>query len=393
MKRIFKREPSRNVPVAIEPPPVSEKADLLYHYARCNTMPLRQEESDAITMKMIRKFQELGIPIKPMLERLRHLPITATNETANVVALSQYICPLPGVSIELKARFQRDSHRTMPLSFHFIEGPCRPPRFPHASQHTGWGLSDVCMTAMPHRPDLLPLWSALHKRRVTHANSLTYRDQLLLLQKKREECAANSDRFLELHLRLWCAIAPEAQPSIERFIDRVSTLPNIYDYLSETNQAVVEAFIKKPYQQAVQARCEQALLPGDHKTVAAFLEKKTNEVEQDLVERISKAGSDLERTTLDFILKTGIVLKKGIIPIIIQEMSEPLNYPSPPLDAFSRKLQAAAFKQATAFVEGRCSADELESDLILFTNEGIGEWAPYADELEAYYASRRSARA
>lgn len=379
-------------------------------------------EVDLFRMKAITLLRDHKLKVKR--ESVQKAPIILLSDDTDheVISLFQTISPFPGETIELKGKFKRipgHSERPIPLSdsFHLTTSSTQT-GFPHPSQYYGWSLAVQLIPICPHRLEIMTHFSTLQERRKEIANALLPMGHLNeigkeLLKLKKETFDAHKEKLLPLHQTLYETIlhlslhGDFSTDPISRYFDLLASLPYAYDYLSDTNAIINEKFIKIPYNQLQEARLTAPAFLKNRNDTQRFLLEKIQEQEEKLKKESEEAVNDFERYTLDYILLMGKALANGIVPIILQELSENLSFAPPLLDEFSRLLQYSAYKQMMAFLDElnqELPAQEemhlylnnlLLEDIALFKNEESEEEEKISrllNELEAYYNQRYYSR-
>lgn len=380
------------------------------------------KEIDLFRMKAITLLRDHKLKVKR--EIVQKAPIVLLSEDADkgIVSLFQTITPFPGETIELKGKFKRNEEgieRPIPLSdsFHLTTSSTQT-GFPHPSQYHGWTLAVQLIPICPHRPDKMPHFPPLQERRRAIANTLLpmgcrNKQAKELLKLKKETFDLHKDELLPLHLTLSKAIVCLSLGEgyccdpISRYFDLLASLPFAYDYLSDTHAIINEKFIKIPYNQFQEERLTKPDFFKNRDYTQSILLEKIQGQEDKLHRDYVEATSDFEKYTLDYVQLLGRALTPGIVPIILQELSENLFFPPLLLNEFSRILQYSVYAQLTTFLA--------ELDRETFTSESMHLYlkslilkdiarfkadAPAAEgdirlllnELEAYYNQRYYSR-
>lgn len=374
---------------------------------------------DTFQMKAIRMIEtHLQKPIAEIVPLVKQtLPEIDENSAADFIRMQQLIEAESGLVILVTGCFKRnESHSkflTMPILDSFrLSFQLTHTGFPYPSQHTGWALADQWVEASPLWIDQTPSFQQINQRKKSLAHRLLF--DWAFIQKirqhfkiKRDIFDQNRHIFLPLHYQIQQALhqgvaSEEAKQLLHLFYKEVECAPSVFDVLVQTQQQILDIFIKQPIQALEEKWLEAAspLRTGScyEKFQAACLmfERYRQQVREQF---------DLTDICQTYVLQQGILLNKAFQYIALQYQSEKMGFPPPFLNVFERKLQACAFQQLAAFL------NEYEQDLdvldpiqikknllsgynkdleILQTKTGDENAAPFAivKELEHYFNSR-----
>lgn len=285
--------------------------------------------------------------------------------------------------------------------------------YPDASQHTGWCLSDKWIEASPLRSDQTPLFQQVNQRRKRLAHRLLH-DQIFIqkvrrhFKIKREVFDEKRHLFLPLHLQLQQALqegtSRKTNSILEAFYQEAAQAPSAFDLLAQTQQQMLDLFIKHPMKAleeewlSVESTPLRMGAPQD-KLKTAYLRLEQHR-------RQSIESLDSTHTRHAYILHQGVLLGHSFEAIGLQYQSEKMGFSPPFLNDFERKLQACAFQQLLAFLD-ECDHQldvvdptQIESDFFKALSKDIRLLDAFAkeddqvlpvaivNELEVYFNSR-----
>lgn len=349
--------------------------------------------------------------------RMAHLH-TTINPESNACTVTCMLTPFPGQSIVVKGSFEkspRSTEYTIPNAKSFqLTFTSTQTGFPHPSQHTGWALTDL-VPNYPHQLDELPLLKPLYELKQKFAHELLSNEPLIeksrqRLRLKKQAFEKNKEQMISLHKQVCqslIAAAPkdliplDTNEVVDQFFARLGRIQNSYDYLAETYHIINASFVMRP-----QERLKQAWIERGQTDFAAqvIMNNEMAHVMDELHHQSQLTASDLEKCTIDFILKIGQILGKSSQNILLQQMSESMNFAPPMLNDFELKIQTIVYKQLKGFLyqSSQSSIEEieekllsqLEADIAVLTSDSfksLEETDPEAQivkELEAYYNTR-----
>src|ERR1700733_8975472 len=340
-----------------------------------------QRESDVFRMKAITLIQNqapLFPSIKKALASLKESPIYAINSVASntkstslmansVITLEQKLTPFPGETIVLKGAFIRSSNSltpTIPIPESFeLSMKSEQTGFPHPSQYTGWSLSDALMPIQPHCQKQIRAISDLLKKQQTISaellqGSLSAKAKKLLWRK--EACVNdNQQEFLGLQEKLSTTLLKAASREtnnlnpqiITKFFAWLRGQSSIYSLLSNTYSLMNDNFVLLPFKKLFKVWIDQYCDPQSIGRKITFLEARQilEAARKDVVETLVN-DQDQPQPILEYILTTGKLIGASSDRIILQHLSEIMEFPPPFLTSFEKKLQVAAYKQLASFV-------------------------------------------
>ncbi|MCE5316385.1 MAG: hypothetical protein LLG04_03355 [Parachlamydia sp.] len=320
------------------------------------------------------------------------------------------LTPFPGHMITVSGTFERDASKENPFALpknnsFYLTLTCTHSGFPYPSQYTGWALPDL-VPVFPHCLEDLPLFKTFYQRKQDLAHHLQPNQEKVDFAKaryalKKETAENNKDEYLPLQRELCLAMAQAASPEsisdhvksvILHFFDKLKQVHHFFDYYAETLQLINDSFIVRPYAQLEATWLEKKSAP------LVILGQEAEKARQEFLNQKNQAHSELETSTLDFILAMGSLLATPCHRILLQHFSE-TRFPPPMLDDFEQKLQTALYRQLSAFLSEMDGADhnlldQIRTDIALFkapSFESVDENDPAAQivvELEAYFNTR-----
>ncbi|MGA8164047.1 MAG: hypothetical protein WB791_03360 [Waddliaceae bacterium] len=384
---------------------------------------------DAFRMKAISLMQNHGLPFSSIAEALNFVqesPIYTTisrdakkgNVSASsVISLQQTITPFPGETIILRGAFRRNPQALSPItpipeSFELSRSSVQT-GFPYPSQYSGWALSDVLIPSHPHRLDQLEQLPLLLKKKYDIAQKFMGRDRLLdkaqkLLANKKNAVEENQKSFLSLHKKLCFAMISSAPKDVLvedignlvlAFFDWLEKQPSPLTTLSEVYHEINRKFIIEPYQALQNIWIQQSSrdLLSDNSSRSYFaarqiLQRKREQSRHQL-ENATTQPSDVVAFQAAF----GKIVGGSCQQIILQYMSELMEFSPPELSPFEKKILSATFYQLEGFFEELEEEDlsqqalatieqYLKRDIDLFQSQTMQH--PIVLELENYYQSR-----
>lgn len=378
---------------------------------------------DTFHMKAIRMIethlQKSVAEIVPLVKQT--MPEIDEESSTDLINMQQLIEVDAGSVILVTGCFNRNAPQskfmTMPILDSFrLSFQLTHTGFPYPSQHTGWALIDQWVEAAPLRCDQTPLFQQINQRRKRLAHRLLF-DQPFInkvrryFKIKRNIFDQNHHIFLPLHRRLHEALqkgtsCQQSTSHLDIFYQEAAKSPSIFEFLVQTQQQILNAFIKQPMKVL-----EEEWL-GDESTLLR------NGSPQ---EKFQTANSRLEQYRYQaqeqfdsmhfcqaFIVQQGLLLSQAFQPVGLQYQSERMGFSPPLLSEFERKLQACAFQQLVTFLD-ECEhhLDDLHptqiqnhllnawsKDLELLeanSEDPLNPFITIVNEIECYFTSRFSA--
>lgn len=364
---------------------ISALANLLPNDVKPSHYTLTQHEMDAFYMKAITMIRNHAIPMTSIREALNFVkthPIVVTLDTTSpiegfsvskTVLLSQKLTLFPGEEIEVDGLFKRDSQSAVisaPISDSFqLSSKSIQNGFPHPSQHHGWALTDLLIPACPLRIDRLPLLQALLGKKKQIAINLLPQGELIgkakqLLKLKRYVFDHNCQKFLEMHQTLNHLMAEHVYRNactvktlepINSYFKQLQEQSSPFDSLSQTIQLINVHFIEVPLKRLEEAWLEgtNPELRGNPQTrltgAQTILNQEIERAEQDFISQSNSAENIYEKVMLYYIGYMGKIISSATNPIILQQLSEKIEFPESRLDQFSRQMLLSLYSQVFSF--------------------------------------------
>ena len=292
-------------------------------------------------------------------------------EDPNYCLASCTLEPFPGQTIQVTGLFKKDPHShefTLPESKSFeLTYASHQSGFPHPLQHAGWALVDL-LPPYPLAFDTLPFFHLLHLRKQQIAKKMQVEDELIkkaknLIDLKRKAFDENKTEILTLHQQISELLAGKPCSEIDNFFERIKSIHQPYDYLAETYTLMQDLFIQQPYHKLqnfwLESQIEQqASHPVDYDFYQQFLEKEIHKTALELQSQEQSSLSELEKSSLKYLLKLGPLLAISSLNILLQHFSEIVIFDPPALSSNEKTLLTLAVHQMEVFL------NELESPFL-----------------------------
>lgn len=374
-------------------------------------------------------------------ELLRQTPIIARetegDTSSSVISMSQMLTPFPGEVITVEGQFKRSQTSRVPSvpdpkSFR-VSTVVTQTGFPHPSQYAGWALSNALIPANPLRMDLLTHFRAVLKIKKQVAADLLPGQRLNqkakeLLHLKKLAFNRSADPMITLHEKLSDAIyqaAPYEELKREddkavthQFFDQVRAHPSPFDYVSQTHHLINKYFIEYPHEKLFQEWHDlenPALHEGEpkerYRASFALIEEALSLSAEEIKGQLKQPQTEIEATTLHYVLKQGRLLGRAALSLYLQYFSEKVGYPPPLLKHFELMVQTSSIHQVLAFqkeldlplplqIEEKrdrlleCMTQYLSEEIALFCDDGHEEEpsSKISHELERYFNARYNAK-
>ena len=378
---------------------------------------------DTFHMKAIRMMQAHISQQNSMAEILQLVKQTSLEideeSNADLTTMQQLLEVGPGFFILITGCFKRNlsdpKFMTMPILDSFrLNFQLTHSGFPYPSQHTSWALADKWVEAYPLRTDQVPLFQHVNQRKKSLNQQLLF-DQSFIqkvrrhAKLKREVFDQHRGLFLPLHRQLQQTLKQsfsnkEEDPILEAFYDEVTDTPSAFDILVQTQQQLLDLFVRQP----IKALEEEWLFAGSTPLRIGSPQEKFQAACQRLTQHRQNAQEYLDpvNSRHAYILQQGLLLGQAFQSIGLQYQSEKMGFSPPLLNDFERKLQACAFQQLLAFM-GECEnrmeildRNQIKNDLLTAWSKDLqllqGATAEedhslsvaLIDELEVYFNSR-----
>lgn len=430
----------------------SEKIISLLQHTKMTPHKLTKQEEELFLMKTIilgKSTMPSGLrqtlnsamretPIKTVLAT-PSVPEQSGTETASIISLEQTITPFPGEKITVQGSFKRDARSPVPSvpipeSF-YVSTKATQTGFPHASQNTGWVLSNVLIPECPLRLDQLPLFDSIYEKKKKIASALLPEGTLnekakRLLKLKKEAFEQKSSLYLTLHQTLSEAIvssAPcseslmkQAKEIIPAYFNLLKNQHNPFEILCQTYQVLNALFIERPYNHLHLEWLEKHNLEINSRdpkischACILVLDSELDKVNEEMIAHIKSPVSEYANCILEYLVCMGQIIGTASKAIILQQLSEKIGFPPLLLNDFEQKIQSCTYKQLFAFHEELASnidshpdlnvaaaqdflQRQLEQEIILFKAEACDslqdQSVSITHELEFYYNSRYYSR-
>jgi hypothetical protein len=379
---------------------------------------------DAFRLKVTRLVQK-EVHFHPFFRKLLHIvkeTMIEMTEDEHWIHMQQTVQVIPGLVYIFTGRFKKNPEGKL-MNFSVLEDLALEKQvtqtgFPAPLQYTAWGLSAQLAHPYPLRDDQTPLFHALEQRRkestqLLKEDLLTICEQRYLLKCKKEVLDQNKELFLSLHQRLNVAMleasgqgSEEAKNGVERFYAHLQTLDAPFEVLAEAHEYLSLHFVEFPLKKLQQAWLDGSIpglrsgQPGERAQCA----RSVLEIEA----RKGENGLSEDNPIQGYILLMGRLLTPACIAILLQYLSEKMNFTPPMLNDFEQKIQACALQQQRFFLDhlGMSEAiveedkvslrhllqKELEQTIALFQladfEQFQGPVAEWVSELEVYFNSR-----
>lgn len=386
---------------------------------------LSKQYTELFQMKALALLERYGIAsnaeARASVKNTPIVPIFATDPSK--CTLEQTLTLFPGQTILVMGSSEWN-HTTQSISRLFPETfsislTSTQTGFPHPSQRAGWALANQLLPECPQRLDMLPNCKAFFetKKQVTFAllpNGKLVDKAKKLLKLKTEVFNTHKGVFIDMH-KVFIKALIEASPSAQKdhFLDITMAFFNElecqhapYNLISNVHQKIWDSYIAKPHQALFQAAFkEMSPHPGhtenNHTTKQIFEEALRHSKNEIALLRIH-AASSYEKRKLDYIECIGSIVGIAAEGIILQYLSEDLNFPPPTLSPFERMIQTMAYLQAEDFVQelfsdsvpneraiySQLSKQMMQDTLVLSNNVPLN----FSNELAEYYHQRHEAK-
>jgi hypothetical protein len=366
------------------------------------------QEADALRLKANMLLNASQLQFKISSERLhsiRTAPIDYSLDTDSLVSTLSLTLPLlPGASIKVKGSFKRDptlKSTTIPLTESFqLDVKSKIIGFPHPSQYTGWGLTDLLIPTVLHHPNRIPDLRDLQARKKNIENDLLpgglfFKKIHDIFLEKKAILSKYSSYFLQQHKKLIFAILKAAdiqyeENAVNAFFEKLAEDPNPFGKLAEIYECINSNFIIQPaikVEECILAnQLELEKIPLDFQALFAEYNKVMQLLSKKVEEPLFK--------------ELGLCIGKASAPIILQSHSEVWGTPPPKLSLFEKKIQTAAFRQLYAFleeIEGKTRIGKeyletlLKEDIALFDSicleDSNSKEVELVQQITAYYVT------
>jgi hypothetical protein len=381
---------------------------------------------DIYQMKAIRWLQahfEQQNSMLEVLQLVKQTPIEIEEgDETGCLTMRQLLEIGPGSWILLTAAFKRHSPEgksmIMPILDRFSHSfQITHTGFPYPSQHTSWSLADKWVEAHPLRFDQTPLFQQIEQRKKNLLQQLLFDPAFMQKARqnyklKRNVFDQNRELFIPLHRQLQETLrqgslkenADNTTALFDTFYQEVMQAPSAFDILVQTQQQILDLFVKKPLHYL-----ETEWLENESPSLRIGTPQEKFQAAYQLLEQQRQQGLmrlDPSSTQQAYIMQQGGLVGKAFQSIALQYQSEKIGFAPPFLSDFERKLQVCAFQQLLVFMEdcerGLDTIDsaEVQSDLFAKWSKDLHILqSPHieeenllslslANELEVYFNSR-----
>ncbi|WP_068468668.1 hypothetical protein [Candidatus Protochlamydia phocaeensis] len=377
--------------------------------------------TDTFRMKAIRMVQShlfQQSTLAEVLSLIKQAPIEM-EESHNLIAMRQLLEIGPGAVITLIGAFKRPSpdskFMSMPILDSFrLASETTHAGFPYPSQHTGWALTETLTEANPLRTEQAALFQQVDQRRKRLASLLLFDTSYInrsrqLFRLRREAFDQNRELFINLHRRLHETILSNHAPScnlnaLDDFYNHVSNSSSPFDVFNDTQQRLLDLFIKKPAKQLEEEWLEGEASPLRIGTHQEKFQTALHRLQESQSKALALLDSDHPMTS--YLRVMGPLLGDSSQSIILQYLSEKIGFAPPMLNDFERKIQVCAFQQLLFFLgqfedsKEIWTREEIKGDLLkkyemdikIFACSSVEELNIFSsdltNELEVYFNSR-----
>jgi len=370
------------------------------------TPDITTQEKDLFRMKAISLMKSHGyFSIEEVMRLVKETPINAAIPESSIVTLHQTLSPFPGETIILKGSFRRDSksHRRstpIPATFELSTNSSQTGYPLHPLLHTGWAVPDRLIPNNLHHPDHLNHTHRILKRKKQTAKDLNPDGKLIgtakeHLKQKRKIFKDHSEHLLQLHQTLCLSLlnASSNNPipqSIERmvhdFFIRLKKTPSPIETLADTYQSINEICASRPLDLLHQTWLEHT----NHELLSTSPKRRYQAASTIMEREVNKMISEIQS---EFIRHLVLTLAPAFRDILLQHLSEMIQYPPPVLSTFEQKIQAITYQHLESFLNHILTipskediVHEIDRDIAILQSES--NESSYVSELERYYQRR-----
>jgi|GEM_PF-3992003 len=349
-----------------------------------------QHVMDALRMKVSRSLADHAFnfeAIREALNWMKESPIQTLVDTGETpkegdIVLSQQISPIPGEVFKWIGAVQKFSSPE-PKSFQLLPGSfqltheTRQTGYPYPAQHTGRALSGRLIPT-PLRLEGLELEAILRRKNETARSLLPdgvyYWKARQQFKCNRQAFNERADTLLTFHhaqclefLKLFKSRVDLTQIDLFFRVARQEADP--FTFFSQTFEKLNRVLIENPFEFVQDAWLERRFTKLHDESAHVRFEATRSLLHSTMAETIaSLEGQKLEEThpsekaRLGFLLSFGLLYARFVEPILLQELSEKINFKSPILDDACRKIQALAFHELLQFLDELEKAPKLSQD-------------------------------
>jgi hypothetical protein len=351
-------------------------------------MPKAQEQlpkqtSELFHMKVISLLERYGISTNPEARQtVKSSPISLSlNVDEHLCTLTQTFQLFPWQTITVQGSSKVDPitqaiRHFLPDSFSLSLVTLQT-AFPHPMQRAGWSLAEHLLPETPQRPDRIPELSALYDRK-QEAQELLLTDAKTLETTKalfKNRCRAfkeHATELLELHQELAqsmiAAAATEDEPlahvatACEEFFTVARAEKDPYDFISSTNEILRDLWITKPWHAIVEEIAKSHLTGEDDEEILSetqkLLDTAYDAARTEIAEKVVKSPE----ARWKWIEVFGNILGTASRNILLQNLSEDLEFLPLALSTFETQLQTSAYNHLSDFLNEVSNPDEIARD-------------------------------
>lgn len=283
-------------------------------------------------------------------------PVEVSVQTArgdSVISCEQNLSILPGEVIEFRHAFRRSPDQPefthpLPKSFSMVSNSNQT-GYPHPSQVAGFTLGERLVPFCPLRLQNLPKFQKIYRAKWNLAAQLLpdgakNRRAKQSLVQRRKVLQEYPELFLFHHERLAKAlleasaadVQDKALSVIETFFSMMREQPSI-DNLSELYAEMNRLFITKLWNAI------------HHNWAPHIIDKTLDNTKQLLLKKLENTIDPIEHASLSYLLTLGWIIGQAAKPILLQQVSEKLDFSPPTLNEFEKKLQTICYRHLQDF--------------------------------------------
>jgi len=336
---------------------------------------------DTFRMKAIRMIQTYlpkQLADGEVHQLVHQMPIYIDQENQHdLIQMRQKIETAPGASIILTGYFKKQSNESkfiMPmLDTLYLNAQSVHSGFPYPSQHTSWSLVDAVVEAHPLRPDQVPLFQTIDRRRKKVVQKLLFDQKTIELVRQQVKAVkkiihSNVDKFLNTHRQLQeklLELNPSPQnfsPLLETYYQEIKHSSSPFDQLVKNQQQFNDLFIKKPLQ-----ALEEEWFEMDSVLRQGKAQERLSVISDFIDQEVAKIYQQFNNSSplSPYVIYQEKILGQALRKICLYYQSEKMDFAPPPLSAFEQRLQGCAFQQLIQFL------NDVESEQLLLDPQQI----------------------
>lgn len=362
-----------------------------------------KSEQDMFKMKAIMLLKQHNLSIKT-IDAVSFQPQAQLMAENNIVSFGQLLKLLPGEEIELTGNFKRipsNLKRSIPLVETFrLQATSHQTGYPHPMQRSGFAFTDSLLPSCPLRPENLPLFYKIHKKKEEAAIALLPKGRFnesakTTLVYKGQAFLANKKKFLEMHRTLAESFLNLHEDrlhkgAIDSFFFKAKLAVDPYSFIASAYENFNTVFIKEAKENLYEKHILSKERTGKEDLTRGYTHFVNSKRESHKAE--------------EFILFLSYYFERPILALFLQEISEIAQMQPPLLNDSDRIVQSVLFNQLTGFLEELEAPLESEeeaeilmeknlvNDIELFSHRNQDLPLKLLDELEFYYLERHRER-